>query len=210
MAEYNFYVSNKKIKTDSKECMSGVWGTSFACSLILFLTFLAFVATSVLLAIFVKWWLAIPVGLFGLLILSFLVYGYENLGLLLARQENFSKGIMFSGFKNFRNIFSLSIKKFFLRIIWLVMLVVPFFVNNIGYSMANFLMIESKENNSSNALANSKHLLKNNYGRYFKFLLSNTLWFLLILVTGGIAFLWVGQLLATRKALFYENLKTDF
>ena len=210
MAGYNFYISNKKIKEDSKECMNGVWGKALWCSLLLFLLSAVLIASAVVLSVKIYWWLSIPITIFGLLILSFFFYGYEYLGLKLARQEDFSFGVMFEGFKNFKNVLSISIKKFFLCLIWFVMAVVPFFVNALGCSMSNMLMIDNNEYNSSNALKQSKHIMKSNYGRYFKFVFSNILWYLLILITGGIAFLWVGQLLITRKALFYENLKTDF
>ena len=53
-------------------------------------------------------------------------------------------------------------------------------------------------------------VFQQNYGRYAKFLLKNTHWFLLTLLTGFIAWIWVGPIILTKKAIFYENLKTDF
>ena len=210
MANYDFYVSNKKIKEDSKECMNSVWTKSLGCSAFILILFFALVAATVILSLKIMWILAIPMGLFTLFIISFFGYGYESMGLKIARQDDFSFGIMFAGFGNFKSVFGILIKKFFMCLLWFVMAVVPFVVNAVGYSMANLLMIDSKEYNSGNALKQSKHILKKNYGRFIKFLFSNIHWHLLILVTGGIAFLWIGQLLVTRKALFYENLKTDF
>ena len=132
------------------------------------------------------------------------------MGLKLARQEEPAFGDIFMGFNKIKIMLPLSIKRFFLNIFWLLMLIVPFFVQSIGYSMANLLILDREDVNNANALKESKHIMKDNYKRYTKFLFSNALWFLLMAITGGVAFLWVGQLVATRKALFYENLKTDF
>ena len=90
------------------------------------------------------------------------------------------------------------------------MMVFPVFVKNVGYSMSILLMADRPEIKSDTALVESVHIMKQNYGRYFKFLLSNLFWFLLILMTAGIAWIWIGPLLSTKKALFYENLKTAF
>ena len=210
MEEFDFYVSNKKIKEDSFDCLNGSWSKSFSISVFLFLMFLVLTALTVLLSVFVNWLLSIPLALFELLILSILRLGYDYMALKLARQEEPAFGDLFIGFKKLKIMFPLLVKKFFLNIFWLLLLIVPFFVNAVGYSMANLLILDREDINSANALKESKHIMINNYGRYTKFLMSNFWWLLLIVATGGIAFLWVGQLVATRKALFYENLKTDF
>ena len=92
---------------------------------------------------------------------------------------------------------------------WIVALVVPFIIKSISYSMASFLMID-KNIDSENALKESQHIMKQNHGRYAKLLLCNLHWFLLVLLSAGIAFVWIAPMFMTKKALFYENLKTDF
>ena len=69
MEEFDFYVSNKKIKEDSFDCLNGSWSKSFSISFFMFLMFLVLTAITVLLSIFVNWWLSIPLALFELLIL---------------------------------------------------------------------------------------------------------------------------------------------
>ncbi len=211
MLNYNFYKSNKEIKLEVKDCLRGSWGQSVNTTFVFSLICLLLIGTTVLLGIFVAWWLSIPIALISMLIMSILSYGYSYFCLKLARQENPTTKDLFCGFsKKIGQVIKLSIKKFFLGIFWLVMLVVPFVVKSIGYSMATFLMIDKREINSDNALKESKHIMTQNYYRYFKLVISFVLWYFLVIVSAGIAFFWVVPRIMTSKALFYENLKTEF
>ena len=211
MALYNFYNSNKEINEQSRDCLRGSWKTAISASLIVFLICFFLVALTVLLSIFVAWWISIPLGLLTLIMFALLDYGYNNFCLHISRQEMTKQSLVFSGFsKRAKTIIAVLLKRIFLTIFWLVVLVFPAFVKNIGYSMATLLMADRQDIKSENALFESKHIMKQNYGRYCKFLLLNILWFLLVLITAGIAWIWIGPILSTKKALFYENLKTAF
>lgn len=204
-------MSNKEIREQSKDCLRGSWKTAFSASLIVFLLCVFLVATTVLLSIFVAWWISIPLGLFSLIIFAILSYGYNNFCLHISRQELPNKSLVFSGFsKRAKTVIAVFIKRFVLTIFWLVILIIPAFIKNIGYSMSTLLMADRNDIKSENALVESKHIMKQNYSRYFKFLMSNFLWFFLILITAGIAWIWIGPVLSTKKAIFYENLKTMF
>ena len=210
MTNYDYYVSNKQISIDAYDCMRGSWSDSAKATLLFAFMCLILVATPVLLGLFVLWWISIPVGLLSLLLISVLCYGYTHYCYKLALQENPQTKLIFSGFsKNFWNVVRVSMKKFFLGIFWLVLLVVPFFIKFISYSMATLLMIDKKLT-SEFAIKESQHIMKQNYVRYFKFLLSNIHWYILILLSAGIAFFWLAPLIMTKKSLFYENLKTPF
>lgn len=211
MAEFNFYITSKECKTQTREAMHGVWKTSATITIVYFLIASLLSAATVLLSVYVQWWLSIPLGIFSALVLSILDYGYSKYCLSVAQDKIVSVSILFSGFgKKMGQIIKISIKKSFLSVFWLILLIVPFFVKSIGYSMANFLLIDNPNVNGTNAIKESKHLLKKNYGRYFKFVLSFFWWFVLCGITGGIASLWVMPMFVVNKAMFYENLKTDF
>lgn len=210
MTNYDYYISNKEINTEAFDCMRGSWKDSAKVTLLYCFICLVSIALPILLGIFVKWWLSIPIGIIALLLICVLSYGYTNFCHRLSLQENPKTKELFTGFsKKIGGVLRLGIKKFFLSLMWLVLLVVPFFVKSIGYSMSTFLMID-KRATSENALSESKHLMKQNYLRYLKFLFSNLHWFLLILISAGVAFIWIAPLFMTKKALFYENLKTEF
>ena len=211
MASYDFYISNKELNKQTKESLHGSWKTASAVGAIALILCLIPIAVTVIVSVFTFWWLAIPLGFVCLLWIAIIGYGLNNFCHKIAKQEMPTKKELFAGFsKRIKDILSVAIKKFFLSIMWLVLLIFPFVVKNIGYSMSTLLMVDKKEIKSGNAIKESKHLMKQNYGRYAKFLLKNIHWFLLTLATGFIAWIWVGPLMLTKKAVFYENLKTDF
>ena len=210
MTNYDYYVSNKQINIDAADCMRGSWKDAAKTTALYMVLCVIYIAIPVLVGIFVKWWLAIPISLISMMFVAIFSYGFSAFCHKLALQENPKINLLFAGFsKKMGRIIRVSIKKFFLGLFWLILLVVPFVVKSIGYSMATFLMID-KDVDSENALKESQHIMKQNYGRYLKFLLCNTHWFLLILISAGIGFVWIAPLIMTKKALFYENLKTDF
>ena len=211
MLNYNFYKTSKEIKKEANECLRGSWGQSAKATLVFSAICLALIGLTVLLSVFVAWWISIPLALISMLIISILSYGYSFYCHQIALQEKTEIKLIFNGFsKKIMHIIKLSIKKFFLGILWLVMLIYPFIANSIGYSMATFLMIDNEKVNEDNALKESKHLMKQNYGRYFKFVMSYMIWYLLVVISCGVAFLWVAPKVMTGKAIFYENLKTEF
>lgn len=211
MLNYDFYKSNREIKTDVSEALRGSWGQSSKATLLYAFLCIILIATPVLLGFFVVWWASIPAGLVAMLLISVLSYGYNYFCHKLALQEPVKTSYIFYGFSNkFMQVVKISIKKFVLGLFWLVLLVVPFVIKSIGYSMATLLLIDNDKINSDNALKESQHLMKQNYMRYFKFLMSFMLWYLLLILSCGIGFVWIAPRIVTSKAIFYENLKTEF
>ena len=76
--------------------------------------------------------------------------------------------------------------------------------------MANYILLDKPNVPTAKVIKESKHLMTDNKKRYFVFLLSNAHWILLTLVTGFIAGIWTIPYLLSQKAVFYEDLKTDF
>lgn len=211
MEVYDFYVSSKDCKLATKDCLRGSWKTIALTTLVYFLFYLFVLSMVIFPSIFLYWWLSIPLSIFAIILLSIFNYGYKYCCLKLARQDDSTIGDLFSGFsKRAKDIIKVALKKFFLSLIWLVLLVVPVVIKNLGYSMSTYLLIDRTDINADNALKTSQHIMKQNYGRYFKFLFSYFWWFCLIVITAGVAGIWVLPKIEVGKALFYENLKTDF
>ena len=211
MQTYNFYISNKQINEQAKESSRGFWKEAGKVGAIVYTLFILLIATTVLLSIFVSPWLAIPLGIFCFVFFALLDFGFNKFCFGLAKQENANTKYLFAGFsKKAGSVLAIAFKRLLLSLIWLVMLVVPCIIKNIGYSMSILLLCDRQDINGDNALNESKHIMMQNYGRYFKFILSNILWLLLALITAGIAWIWVGPKLTVKKAIFYENLKTEF
>lgn len=212
MANYNFYITSKQCKEQTKEVLRGSYNQAAGVTAIYFLFMAGLSTLSSLLSVFVFWWLSIPLSIISMFVIAILDYGYNNYCLNLAQGKPAKISNLFSGFgKKMGAIIKLTIKRFFLSIFWFILLIIPFIVKTISYSMATLMMIDNPtEYNSGNALKESKHLMKQNYGRYFKFVFSFFGWWLLCGITSGIATLWVMPIFTTNKAMFYENLKTDF
>ena len=210
MLNHGFYISNKEIATESKDCLRGSWKVAALTTFVFCLFMIVALSITILTSIFVEWWFSIPFGILTILLFGIFHYGYSQFCLSIARQETPYISELFSGFsKKIGGILKLIIKKFFLLLFWLVVFIVPFFVKAIAYSMSTLLMID-KGLKSDVVIKESKHIMKQNYGRYLKFVFSNILWFLLVLISAGIAIIWVAPKFMTGKALFYENLKTEF
>ena len=161
--------------------------------------------------IFDYWWLSLILLFPSLLFISIYFYGYTVFCYNIANENPAGISNLFAGFsKNIGHLILLNIKKFFLSILWFLLFIIPFFVKSIGYSMATLIFIDNDEVKKSDVIKESKHLMKKNYGRYFAFVLSFFGWFLLAGITGGIALVWVLPKFLVNKAVFYENLKTDF
>lgn len=211
MAEYDFYLTSKQIKSQTKDNIRGSWKLARQGALVLYLIFAVLVVTTVLLSIFVKWWISIPLGIVSYILLCILNYGWTKFTLELSREGTPKVSVLFCGFsKKIGAILAISIKRTLLSIFWLIMLIVPFFVKNIGYSMSTLMLIDDKQTNKANALKQSKKIMAKNYGRYFNLVMSFFGWFVLELLTAGLAFIWVGAYFSASKAVFYDNLKTDF
>ena len=69
MAEYDFYLTSKQIKGQTKDNIRGSWKLARQGALVLYLIFAVLVATTVLLSIFVKWWISIPLGIVSYILL---------------------------------------------------------------------------------------------------------------------------------------------
>ena len=68
MADYDFYMSNKQIKADAKDVLSGSWNVACKGTFVVATILIVPIVATILLSIFVAWWLAIPLGIVCLLL----------------------------------------------------------------------------------------------------------------------------------------------
>ena len=121
MTNYDYYVSNKQINTESLDCMRGSWGDAAKTTVLYMFFCTVLIAWPVLVGIFVKWWLAIPIALFSMMFMAVFSYGFSVFCHKLALQENPKARLLFAGFsKKLGQILKISIKKFFLGLLWLM------------------------------------------------------------------------------------------
>lgn len=209
MANYNFYITNKKCKEQAKEYLRYTWKNSANITLLFYGLILILSGLVALPCVFVAWWMVFPLLLVGYIFWSLLDYGYKKYFWELTQLKDVHAKILFSGFsKKAGKIIKTYFKKLFLGIFWLVLLIFPYFIKQPAYAMATYILWDKPE--VQNPLKESKRLMNNNIDRYAKLQLSFAHWYLLLFVTAFVAGIWIFPYLATAESVFYEDLKTDF
>lgn len=146
--------------------------------------------------------------------LSFILMGPITLGvagyfLKLIRNERPIIEDMFGGIKFFIKAFVLNLLNTVFIILWSLLLIIPGIIAIFRYSMAYYIMIDNPQLSAFEAINQSKRMMVGYKFKLFKLWLSYLGWFLLGVLTLGIAFLWVNPYYETAKANFYEDLKGD-
>lgn len=109
--------------------------------------------------------------------------------------------------ENIGKIYCLRILEGVLVFLFTLLLVIPGIIKAFAYSQAWFIMADEGISGYS-ALKRSQEMMKGYKWNFFVFQLSFIWWFLLVVVTLGLAFIWVFPYYMTAKAYYYENLKS--
>ena len=84
---------------------------------------------------------------------------------------------------------------------------IPAMIKALSYSMAVFLMIDNPAMTAREAITASRVLMDGNKMRLVLFHFSFIGWWLLVIVTFGLAALWVGPYVSVARAAFYRSLR---
>lgn len=211
MKEFDFYISNQNCKEQAREFLRYTWKESAIVTIFYLLICAVLVLTTTLLSIFVAWWLVFPLALVVFILWSLFNYGYKKYFWNLTQLKEVKRSLLFCGFsKKAGAIIKTNLKMLFLDLFWLILLIFPFFIKQSSYAMATYILWDREDIPASRAIKESQHMMKGNIKRYLKYHLSLIHWYLLILVTGYIAAIWVLPYITTCHAVWYEDLKTDF
>ena len=114
---------------------------------------------------------------------------------------------MFGGFKYFIKSFVLNLLIMIFVLLWSLLLIIPGIIAALRYSMAYYIMMDNPQLGAFEALNQSKRMMVGFKFELLRLYLSYLGWFLLGIITLGIAFLWINPYFATAKANFYHDLK---
>jgi uncharacterized membrane protein len=137
----------------------------------------------------------------------------EGMYVLLVRGKKFSLGDEFSFvFGNVfdKNYFKKWLVVFLKGIIIVVMtclLIVPGIIFGLKYYFAEMVMMDNPDLSATDAIKISRKITKGHRGEIFSLVLSFIGWFLLTIITFGIASIYVTPYYQTTKALYYENFR---
>lgn len=206
---YNFYKSMAQIRQTASDDMSGSWW--YCAKITMFELFLALIiAGGVTWACIAYpiWYVMAPSIFVGCFLVYVLIYGYQAFFLNFTSKLSSKFSDLFSGFKKIFKLLKIFITKIFIMIFGLALLVFPFFMFGLSYTMSSFALVDDKTIPAKDALKQSKRLMNENKKRLAKLRFENLGWILLCFTFIG-AF-WALPFLFTNKAVFYEDLKTAF
>ena len=145
-------------------------------------------------------------------ILGFLVIGPACLGfslyaLRIARGENVDVGTMFSGFGSFVRGFVAYLLIMVYTFLWSLLLIIPGILAAFAYSMTYFILLDNPALGVNDAIGESRRLMNGNRWKLFCLIFRYIGWFILVVITFGIASFWVYPYLEVAIANFYADIK---
>ena len=143
-------------------------------------------------------------GIASIIVSGPLAVGLAGYFLSFAKSENPEFDRLFDSFKNsFGNSIVLYLLTNIFIFLWALLLIIPGIIKFFAYSMAPYLLSENPNMSPTEALDESQRLMNGHKMDLFVLLLSFIGWFLLGLITFGIAFIWVIPYISAAQAEFY-------
>ncbi|SHL14531.1 Protein of unknown function [Bacillus sp. bc15] len=158
------------------------------------------------------------IGLWGVCFLIYSViqgifnYGYSVFTLHLGKQEEVKVDDVFSGFKK-KNLFKsmkLGLMQAIFIFLWSLLFIVPGIIKYFSYSMSYYILVENPDYTASEALRESKRIMKGQKLKLFVLWLSFIGWFLLAAFIGmftfNLSFIFISPYYNTTVSHFYLDL----
>lgn len=135
--------------------------------------------------------------------------GYAVMSLNALRGEQQSTSDVFGAFKDFAHVAGLVFVMLAKIFLWSLLFLIPGIIAQYRYAMAYYIYAENPELTYDETLKLSSDMMRGHKFELFVFQLSYFLWILLVIVTFGLAILWVGPYLQIGEAEFYNRLKAS-
>ena len=139
-------------------------------------------------------------------------YGYSVFTLRLGKNEDAKVDDVFVGFRK-NNLFrsmKLGVLQAIFLFLWSLLLIVPGIIKYFSYSMAYYILIENPDYTASEALRESKRIMKGHKFKLFVLWLSFIGWFLLTAFIGmftfNLSFIFISPYYNTTVSHFYLDL----
>jgi len=192
----------KNIRHEARAAMNGSWGTGVLMSLLMALFTLVSGAleivnedgtyTATLLSV-----------LFSVFFTNVVGYGYTVLFLKLYRGGKIGVGDMFSGFSSYMKVVGTALLKYLYTFLWSLLLIVPGIIKSLSYSLTYYIMNDDPALSYNAAISKSRQMMAGHKGELFHLWLTFIGWWLLAILSLGIAGLWVGPYFNATMAKFY-------
>lgn len=185
------YINRKELKTAARAQIKGNVGTFFGLSLVLG------IILSVSAITFVG-----PFILLGPLYLGLSMFSIE-----VVRTSNGKFETGFKGFKQFGTAFIASLLMTLFTSLWALIFIFPAFIAIFRYSMTFYIIADNPSISGSEAIKKSKEMMKGHKWELFVLLFSFFWWYVLGVITFGLAYIYVIPYVEATVVNFYEKIK---
>ena len=206
---------NKTLIINAKQSLSGKWATAIQFVILSFIINLVVAIPSIInqmapldcgkLSVIVI--LGASIAPFIQMLLTFGVYVFY---LQISREKDYSIWLLFAGFKKIGVVIFTSLLAGFFLILWALLLIIPGIIAIFSYSQVYFILADNDRKERPgplSAIKESKKMMKGKKWKLFCLHLRFLGWGLLVVLTLGLASVYVSPLWFTTLAKFYEDNK---
>ena len=187
------YINRKELKAAARAQIKGNVGTFFGLSLVLG------IILSVSAITFVG-----PFILLGPLYLGLSMFSIE-----VVRTSNGKFETGFKGFKQFGTAFIAFLLMTLFTSLWALLFIFPAYIAIFSYSMTFYIIADNPSISGSEAIKKSKEMMKGHKWELFVLLFSFFWWYVLGVITFGLAYIYVTPYVEATVVNFYEKIKTE-
>ena len=113
----------------------------------------------------------------------------------------------FKGFKQFGTAFVAFLLVFIFTSLWSLLFIIPGIIAQCRYAMTFFILADNPTISASDAMKKSKEMMDGHKLELFFLELSFFWWYILGIITFGLAMIYVAPYVETTIAIYYERLK---
>lgn len=197
-------IPNYEIRAEARSLLRGYWKTAVLCTLVYMILinlpvwtidrFLSENASN-----FFSFVYFIVLG-------GPLIFGYTLFALKRSRGENAEISDLFEGFNHFGSAVLLNFLITFFTVLWSLLFIIPGIIAALRYSQAFYILIENPNLSPTEAINQSKKMMRGNIGKLFLLVLSFIGWIILSVLTIGIGSLWLTPYIFVTISVFYNEL----
>ena len=187
------YINRKELKAAARAQIKGNVGTFFGLSLVLG------IILSVSAITFVG-----PFILLGPLYLGLSMFSIE-----VVRTSNGKFETGFKGFKQFGTAFIAFLLMTLFTSLWALLFIFPAYIAIFSYSMTFYIIADNPSISGSEAIKKSKEMMKGHKWELFVLLFSFFWWYILGIITFGLAYIYIIPYIEATVVNFYEKIKTE-
>ncbi len=188
-------MTRAELKSAAKEQINGKIGILFVMALIIFAI------------VFVCYFIPVIGNIGTMIVTPAFALSLCMVYLKLTKKEEVSVGDVFSGFNKTGRALWLNIIINFFTFLWTLLLIIPGIIKKYAYSMSFYILADNPELTAREALSKSKEMMNGHKWDLFVLQLSFFWWYLLVMVTFGIAAIYVTPYISATTANFYNSIK---